>query len=441
MINVNFNNTVGEIKRMNAVNNGPLPHGRATQDTNNFFDYKKANIPFARNHDASFCNAFGLDHTVDVAFIFRNFDADENDAENYDFTLTDNYIETTFEAGTETFYRLGSRIEHWAKKYNTLPPKDFLKWAKICEHIILHMNYGWGEGKHYNLKYWEIWNEPDLDVSCNPLCWGGTKEQFFDFYEVVAKYLKSKFPELKIGGPAVAFNLEWTEDFIKEMSKRGVPIDFFSWHRYAHTVEEIENRTRIIRKLLDENGYKNTESINDEWNYCTNFEEGMDYTIEHINDEKGASFTQAVMSKCQNLPIDMLMYYDARPTSMNGLFDFYYMRKKKGYYPFYVWGQFLKLKNQAEVEIINENCIYATAAVGNNKGGVAVTYFTDDDECEENKEVEINLKGIKTEIVKVYVVDKNRDYEKLFEFSGDKLKIELKPQTILYLDVNSAFEE
>ena len=41
-------------------------------------------------------------------------------------------------AGTKVFYRLGHRIEHEVKKYGTLPPKDFKKWAVICEHIIRH---------------------------------------------------------------------------------------------------------------------------------------------------------------------------------------------------------------------------------------------------------------------------------------------------------------
>ena len=49
---------------------------------------------------------------------------------------------------------------------------------------------------------------------------------------------------------------------------------------------------------------------------------------------KGAAFTAAVMCAAQNSPVDMLMYYDARPCVFNGLFDFYTYDKLKTYYVF-----------------------------------------------------------------------------------------------------------
>ena len=175
-INVNFNKTTGTIKPMHAVNNGPVYKHGADQRLTNMQDYIDAGIPYARNHDASFNSTYGINHTVDVDFIFTDFDADPYDEASYDFTCTDEYIRVTALGGAETFYRLGSRIEHQIKKYNTLPPKDYKKWAIICEHIIKHYNYGWANGFNYNIKYWEIWNEPDLDddTSTNKRTWGGT---------------------------------------------------------------------------------------------------------------------------------------------------------------------------------------------------------------------------------------------------------------------------
>ena len=67
-------------------------------------------------------------------------------------------------AGVEPYYRLGITIEHQAyiKPYHTFPPKDPEKWARICEHIIRHYTEGWADGYHYNIRYWEIWNEPEV---------------------------------------------------------------------------------------------------------------------------------------------------------------------------------------------------------------------------------------------------------------------------------------
>ena len=135
-LKIDYSATAGKIKPMNAVNNGPVYTKNADQNSGNLTTYTAANIPFARTHDASFCAKYGGEHTVDVHMIFPDFDADPDSPESYDFQLTDEYMEAIQLAGTEVFYRLGSKIEHNSKKYGTVPPKDFKKWAVICEHII-----------------------------------------------------------------------------------------------------------------------------------------------------------------------------------------------------------------------------------------------------------------------------------------------------------------
>ena len=116
-----------------------------------------------RPHDAALSSTYGGPHCIDISGIFSNFDADVNSPESYDFTITDKYIESVYTGGAQMFFRLGQSIENAAKKYNVYPPKDYRKWAQICEHIILHYNEGWTDGYHYGIKYWEIWNEADLD--------------------------------------------------------------------------------------------------------------------------------------------------------------------------------------------------------------------------------------------------------------------------------------
>lgn len=132
---------LGKLKPMNAVNNGPVRAPKA-QARGNFDAYAAAGFPYARLHDANLCYSYGGPHVVDITAIFPNFDADENNPDSYDFLLTDRYLSNIVDAGTKVFYRLGQSIEHWAKKYDIFAPKDFHKWARICEHIILHYNVG-----------------------------------------------------------------------------------------------------------------------------------------------------------------------------------------------------------------------------------------------------------------------------------------------------------
>ena len=124
-ITVDFSKRLGKIKPMHAVNNGPVHKFSVHQRISNLDAFIEAGIPYARNHDASFCAAYGGNHTVDVNFIFPDFDADPTDPASYDFACTDHYMKVHEAAGVKPFYRLGTRIEHEVKKYNTLPPKDF----------------------------------------------------------------------------------------------------------------------------------------------------------------------------------------------------------------------------------------------------------------------------------------------------------------------------
>ena len=436
-LQVDFSKNIGRIKPMHAVNNGPLKK-RADQTTSNFDAYKAAGIPFARNHDASFCSSYGGEHAVDIWAIFPNPDADENDPASYDFILTDEYLERTLSAGTKIFYRLGNKIEHWIKKYGTLPPKDFAKWARICEHIIRHYNEGWADGHYWNIEYWEIWNEPDLDPddSPNKRCWGGTKAQFFDLYEIAAKHLKSCFPNLKIGGPALANGIEWGEEFLFEMKKREVPIDFFSWHIYSCTTEKILKRARKIKDIMVRSGYGDAESILNEWNYIKDWSAHFTYSIEQIIGFKGAAFQSDVMLKCQNESVDMLMYYDARPSTFNGIFSMYVADKTlKGYESIVQFSELYKLGTQVEC-ISEDGGLGAVAASDGKSGALMLSYYTDDDSERTVKTLDISLSGLEVKRLSVAYVDKTHSGKAKRIAASDKLTIELKPNSFALIKVN-----
>ena len=269
------NQIIGKIKELHGVNCAPYKiEGGATQRTiNQVFSYIRP--PYSRLHDCG--GSYGGTYFVDITNIFRNFDADENDENNYDFYYTDEYISSIIRNGTQIVYRLGVTIEWGSKKYTCHPPKDFLKWAKICEHIIMHYNKGWANGFNYNIEYWEIWNEPE-----NPPMSTGTKEQFLELYKVSSKYLKSKFPEIKIGGYGscgfyavfrpnqsdfIKGFLTWFDDFLKMCKTENCPLDFYTWHIYTSNINEIALSAKYVKEKLLEYGFDKTECQLNEWNY------------------------------------------------------------------------------------------------------------------------------------------------------------------------------
>lgn len=405
---------VGPIKVMNAVNNGPQKPRDSDQTCGNFEFFKAARIPYGRTHD-SINEATSLGRTVDVSAVFPDFSADENDPKNYDFVYTDEFLKILRAAGTEPFFRLGQTIENGIDKRHTKPPKDFAKWARICEHIIAHYTEGWANGFDWKIDYWEIWNEADAqpdekkDLSDQ---WGGTKAEFFSFYEIAAKHLKQRFPKLKIGGPALGFRMDWAQDFVKYQASHETPIDFFSWHVYGGGIGRMRSQGREIRKMLDAHGYAKTESILDEWNYIKGWTDEFPYSRRAINTAKGAAFTSAMMSAAQDEPVDMLMYYDARSsTCYNGLFDFYTFAPRQAYYAFTAWADLYDLGTQVKTTVSGKfanDVVVATAAV-DRKGqfGLVLARFCDDNNRTAAERVTVRLSGnwCPTSKIRAYLTD------------------------------------
>ncbi len=377
-ISADFSAAIGKIKPMHSVNNGPA----SLRGSSNASCFADAAIPFARTHDANFAPQYGAPHTVDIISIFPDFDADENDPASYDFHLTDEYMEKIMGVGAQVFYRLGNKIEHESKRYGALPPKDFHKWARICEHIIRHMNEGWADGHHYGITYWEIWNEPDL----HPQCWDGPNEQFFELFEIAARHLKACFPDLKIGGPAVTsvnnkgFLIPFF-DYITRDKENPVPMDFFSFHRYTTTPEDLAWHAEEARRLCDEYGYTEAETILNEWNYVKNWtpREDMLYSYRTISSLKGSAFILSCMIACQHSSLDHLMYYDARiNTAWNGLFDPISQDPLKPYHTLWDFAQLYKLGT--EVKTSSDCADVKTAAAVSEDGmsaAILLTYYKD----------------------------------------------------------------
>ncbi len=411
-VTMDFSKKLGPIKPMHSVNNGPA--GSRVRGTSNFELYAAAGIPYARNHDASFYSGYGGEHTVDVHRIFKRFEADENDPSSYSFESTDQYTTSIIEAGTKVFYRLGASIEH-AQKFGTYPPADFEKWARICEHIIRHYNEGWANGFHYNIEYWEIWNEPECGGSHNP-CWQGTEEEFYDLFITSVRHLKSCFPNLKIGGPAVSYwNPEYVRRLLDALSAARLPLDFFSFHAYSRTPGWIADKGRACRELLDEYGYADTEIILNEWNYITGWSgDAWKYSCQMEKRLKGASFTVAAMMLAQDSPIDHFMYYDARPCVMNGLFDTDTLEPLKGYYVFPMFNELYKIGTEAQSA--PDDDLYALSAIGENEAAALVTYFADDDRLpDEQLKLSLNNLSDGTWKAACYLLDETHDNELIRE--------------------------
>lgn len=378
----NFRLPKGKIKPMHGINNAPFTWANCGM----FHYLAEAGIPYARLHDTG--GMFGGGIYVDIDNVFPNFDADPNDPASYEFAFTDHLLKELLAVGVEPFYRLGCTIENYQKSIaprRIFPPKDSHKWAVICEHIIRHINEGWGNGYHMGVTYWEIWNEPDNepDPQDNPM-WRGSMEEFFTLYEVTANHLKNCFPHLKIGGYAscgfyeilnmksaesanvssrTGYFIEFFEKFLMHITsaEHKAPLDFFSWHSYADMNSNIQF-AKYAREMLDKYGLMQAESILNEWNPSPLRRGTME----------DAALIASMFIAMQNSPVDMLSYYDGQlQTTYGGMFNPLTLTPFKAFYAFKAFNMLYELGTQyALVGEMSDgqlgHGVYALAAQGSD---------------------------------------------------------------------------
>ena len=196
------------------------------------------------------------------------------------------------------------------------------------------------------------------------------------------------------------------------MIERGeAPLDFYSYHWYGYEVENIADSMREGRRQLDRRGLTSVPTILNEWNYVRGWDrDTMRYSIEMEKSLKGSAFITGVMCAGQHEPVDMLMYYDARPHSMNGMFDFPGLNCLKGYYPFVMFDALAQLGTHIPTRYGTDN-IYSCAATDGENYAVMLSHYTDDDKAE-GKSVTLKIEGCKNPVkASIYVLDESRNLE------------------------------
>ncbi len=274
-IKIDFEKKCGKIKPVNCINGGPRSGGYGLPF--DFSDeFEEMAVPFVRTAGAA--GEYGLNQFVNIHCIFPDFSADENSEESYNFLPTDLYLAAIRNTGADIFFRLGESSEPYSRKLYVGPPQDKEKWARICEHIVMHYNEGWAGGFKLNIRYWEIWSAPDT-----PEGWQGDATEYYELYRICANHLRERFPRIKIGAYGArgfyALNrLDATEEmkgyipFLQKFfsyitaEQTAAPLDFFTWACYTSNPDEIVMHSTYARSYLDIAGLKRTRSIICEYN-------------------------------------------------------------------------------------------------------------------------------------------------------------------------------
>jgi alpha-N-arabinofuranosidase len=273
----------GTICSLQGINAGPRGKDRQSHLLR---QYEDIGVDYVRTHDY-----YG---PADMHVLFPDLQADPNDESSYDFTSTDRELEAINRVGAEVLFRLG---ESWGSSVTYVAPEDHAAWAQAAVHVAKHYNDGWANGFHWDIEYWEVWNEPDITQF-----WTGTREEYFHLYEATARALKAYDPTLKVGGPSWCCNQTVFKDFLAYCRDHDAPLDFVSWHYYGGPIGLLE-RAVGVRQALDTYGFTDAENLLTEWNISV---EG-DY--EHLRDATGAAYTALVLSHLQDTSVTIANRY------------------------------------------------------------------------------------------------------------------------------------
>jgi hypothetical protein len=402
-ITISMDKSLGKIKPMHAGGQPPT----TSNASDCFFHYlTEAGIPYSRLHDVG--GAFGCGKYVDIQNIFRNFDADVDDPDSYDFAFTDLLLSQLVKANVEPYFRLGETIENaaWVKTYRLAPPTDMNKWASICEHIVSHYTKGWANGYHYKITYWEIWGEADN----NPWLWTGTPEEYYKLYEITAKLIKKEHPDVKVGaygcsglygawdpeskdweGLARTHRLPFFRNFFKHLKKTDTPIDFFSYHNYYNTKNTLIHDEYIHSQLV-ELGYGELETHINEWDpYCEEFG-----TAHH------SAEIAAMMIAMQNSYPSLLCIYDMRTNNAPycPLFNPITHKPIHGYYSIAAFNNLYKLGSQVET-VCDTQDLYVLCATDGKSNSLLISNIT-------GKAQQLEIEGVDLSEARYHVIDQER---------------------------------
>lgn len=152
-----------------------------------------------------------------------------------------------------------SKTQMWYRNNITVDRNNFGKWHDLVKAFTQHVvdRYGIEEVRNW---YFEVWNEPNLNMTPKAGFFEGTKSDYFRLYKESVKAVKSVDSQLRVGGPATSnfiadkrhdgevldhkksrfypqheINKQqwkgvWIEDFLRYCEKENLPVDFISTH-------------------------------------------------------------------------------------------------------------------------------------------------------------------------------------------------------------------
>lgn len=407
----------GVLLPLNGVNDGPdTPPFPSLLDS-----YRYLGVPVIRTHDTY--GPLDMQNADNTGGIFPDMSRDPDDPTAYNFGPADAFVQGMLAVPARVFFRIGYSWENIP--LHNRPPADFDRFAAVAAHVVAHYNQGWNEGFQYGIRDWEIWNEPD-----GWQFWSGTPEQFFDLYERTARHMRQADPSIRVGGAGILWwnDADYRDRFVRYCRERGVPLDFFSWHRYFEYDNPGNYGTyaRLQRAFLDDHGMAASRSIVSEWNYGYPDESSYE---ERCN-LRGAAFDFLALANMQEGGVDEAHFYRGDMRFANACEDFglhYWNRERKmTAYAFRAWKELRDAPRRRTVTGADWNRHVAVA--GRTEGGrvlkIVIANFSETTQSGFDLEIaHLGACGVSRNVRRQVLTDTGFQTEETFSSSDDTLRL------------------
>lgn len=172
-----------------------------------------------------------------------------------------------------------NKTRYKGKMWNSMPPKNYALWEEICYEYTMHniRRYGLERVTKWHLQ---CFNEPDIPaffMSNLPESAVAVRSEAYNkMYAGFERGIRRASEKLTLGGPCLAYNLDFLKQFLNFVKTNDLRLDFISMHNYGtspellnngedfsveHNVKKQKNYLAAIRDA----GFQHTPIIVDEW--------------------------------------------------------------------------------------------------------------------------------------------------------------------------------
>lgn len=149
----------------------------------------------------------------------------------YDFSWLDNIVDNLLSRGVQPWFNLGFGNKLYMPRIPNESGVGCVPTGYGSECLAAWQKFVTAVAEHFSERvgYWEIWNEPNLDLFWQPSQANGTN--FAELVAVTAPFIKAVNPNAKIGGCCSGIDVA----FIRQALEAGIGnnLDWFSIHPYA----------------------------------------------------------------------------------------------------------------------------------------------------------------------------------------------------------------